>query len=218
MAHAHLMHHPPFSGVDVGGPRRAGETRRLSADVEIVAGGEDIWGVRDQFHFAFLRVAGDFELSVRLDSLSMADAYTKAGLMMRTSLAPGAVHAFLLAFGDDRPRNHNNGSIEFQYRREADGPCRGIYPSQPLPPAPEFPATYPDLWLKLVREADLITGICRKDRTGEKVFSRHFQHFPPAVYLGLAVTAHHAEQVVRAVFSQVQLQANLIDSGVVRSA
>jgi hypothetical protein len=38
-----LMNHPPFAGVDVGGPRCAGETRRSLTDVEILAGGEDIW-------------------------------------------------------------------------------------------------------------------------------------------------------------------------------
>ncbi len=208
-----LMHHPPFAGVDIGGPRRAGETRLTPADVEIVAGGVDIWGTQDEFHFACLRVAGDFELSARLVSLGMADLYTKAGLMMRTSLAPGAEHAFLLAFGDNQPRNNNNGGIEFQYRLEAGSPCRGIYPPQPLTPEPEFPATYPDLWLKLVREADTISGFYRNTRAGEKLFSWHVQQFPHDVYLGLAVTAHHADQAVRAVFSQVQLRANLIASG-----
>lgn len=208
-----LMNHPPFAGVDVGGPRCAGETRRSLTDVEILAGGEDIWGTRDEFHFAFLRVAGDFDLSARLGSLSMADVYTKAGLMMRTSLAPGAKHAFLLAFGDNRPRNNNNGGLEFQYRLEADGPCHGIYPPQPLPPEPEFPATYPDVWLRLVRESDTISGFYRNNWTGEKLFSRHIQHFPSAVHLGLAVTAHHGDRPVRALFSHVQLRANLIAAG-----
>ncbi len=205
-----LLHHPPFAGVDIGAPRRSGESRYTLSDMEILAGGRDIWGIRDEFHFACLRVAGDFELSARLGSLSMADLYTKAGLMMRTSLAAGAEHALLLAFGDNQPRNKNNGGIEFQYRLEADGPCHGIYPPQPLPPEPEYPATYPDVWLKLVREADTISSFYRNDRIGEKVFSRHSQHFPHAVYLGLAVTAHHADQPVRAVFSQIQLRANLI--------
>ncbi len=205
-----LMHHPPLAGVDVGGPQRTGETRRTPTTVEIVAGGVDIWGTRDEFHFAFLRITGDFELSARLCSLSMADVYTKAGLMMRTSLAAGAEHAFLLAFGDNQPRNRNNGGIEFQYRLEAARPCRGIYPPQPLPPDPEFPATYPDVWLKLVREADTISGFFRNNRADEKLFSWHIQHFSPAMCVGLAVTAHHAEQTVRAVFSQVQLRANLM--------
>lgn len=207
------MNQPSFTGVDVGAPRQAGKTTPAQSEFEIVAGGADIWGTRDEFHYACLRVAGDFELSARLGSLTMADVYTKAGLMLRTSLEPGAEHAYLLAFGDNQPRNCNNGGLEFQYRVAADAPCRGIYPPQPLPPEPEFPVSYPDVWLKLTREGDTISGYYGRDRTCGKLFCRHLQHFPHAAYLGLAVTSHHPEQTVRAVFSHVQLKGNLIIAG-----
>jgi hypothetical protein len=207
------MNQPAFTGVDVGAPRNAGKTTSTQSEMEILAGGADIWGTRDEFHYACLRVAGDFELSARLDSVTMADVYTKAGLMLRTSLEPGAEHAFLLAFGDNQPRNGNNGGLEFQYRAAPDGTCRGIYPPQPLPPEPEFPATYPDVWLRLVRESDTLTGYYGNDRSCAKLYCRHLQHFPYAAYLGLAVTSHNPERTVRAVFSQVQFRGNLIVPG-----
>ena len=117
--------------------------------------------------------------------------------MLRRSLEAGAEHALLLAFGDNQPRNKNNGGLEFQYREAADGPCTGIYPPQPLPPEPDFPVSFPDVWLKLIRDGDTITGQSSQDGERWKTFCVHQQRLPQAVYLGLAVTSHDANQTVR---------------------
>jgi hypothetical protein len=195
-----------LTGIDVGSPRLRGQTTRSTHDLEIVAGGEDIWGTRDEFHFAHALVAGDCELSVRIVSLTMADVYTKAGLMLRSSLEAGAEHAFLLAFGDNQPRNKNNGGLEFQYREAANGPCTGVYPPQPLPPQPDFPVSFPDVWLKLVRDGDTITGQGSRDGERWKTFCVHQQRLPPAACLGLAVTSHNTDQAVKVVFSDLVLR------------
>jgi hypothetical protein len=201
------MDTPSLTGIDVGSPRLRGKTIHSAQGVEIVAGGEDIWGTRDEFHFVYALVSGHVELSARIVSLTMADVYTKAGLMLRASLDAGAEHAFLLAFGDNRARNKNNGGLEFQYRETVNGPCTGIYPPQPLPPQPDFPVSFPDVWLKLVRDGDTITGESSRDGEHWKTFCVHQQRFPRAAYLGLAVTSHDASQTVKGVFSQVHLRA-----------
>jgi hypothetical protein len=192
-----------LTGIDVGSPRLRGKTTGSTRDLEIVAGGEDIWGTRDEFHFAHALVSGDCELGVRIVSFAMADVYTKAGLMLRSSLEAGAEHAFLLAFGDNQPRNKNNGGLEFQYREALNGPCTGIYPPQPLPPQPDFPVSFPDVWLKLVREGDTITGQGSQDGQRWRTFCVHRQRLPPAACLGLAVTSHNADQTVKVVFSHL---------------
>jgi hypothetical protein len=197
------MDTPSLTGTDVGSPRLHGKTVLSTHGLEIVAGGEDIWGTRDEFHFACALVSGDCELSVRIVSLTMADVYTKAGLMLRSSCEAGAEHALLLAFGDNQPRNKNNGGLEFQYREAVDGPCTGIYPPQPLPPEPDFPVSFPDVWLKLIRDGDTITGQSSQDGVGWKTFCVHRQRLPRAAYLGLAVTSHHANQTVKAVVSDL---------------
>jgi len=174
--------------------------------VEIIAGGEDIWGTRDQFQFAQVKVSGNFELSARLVSLTMADVYTKAGLMLRASLDPGAAHAYLLAFGDNQPRNKNNGGHEFQSRETPDGPCTGIYPPQPLRFQPDFPVHFPLVWLKLIREGDTITAQCSRDGENWKTYCTHRQSLPQTAFLGLAVTSHNPGQTVSAVFSHLHLR------------
>jgi hypothetical protein len=194
-----------LTGFDVGHPRLRGTTQQSGTDVEIVAGGEDIWGTRDEFHFACALVSGGFELRVRIVSLTMADVYTKAGLMLRASLDGGAEHAFLLAFGDNQPRNNNNGGLEFQSRVAANGPCTGIYPPQPLPPQPDFPVRFPNVWLKLIRDGDAITGQNSQDGQSWRTFCVHEQRLPREVHVGLAVTSHHANQTVRAAFRDLAL-------------
>jgi hypothetical protein len=197
------MNQLSLAGNDIGSPRLHGRTTRPTQGFDLVAGGEDIWGTRDECHFACALVSGDFELSVRIVSLTMADVYTKAGLMLRSSLDAGAEHAFFLAFGDNQPRNKNNGGLEFQHRETANGPCVGIYPPQPLPAEPDFPVRFPDVWLKLAREGDTITGQSSQDGKRWKTFCVHQQRLPLEAYLGLAVTSHNADQTVACAFSDL---------------
>ena len=194
---------PSLTGIDIGSPLPSGSTTISSSRVDITAGGADIWETRDEFHFANTEVRGDFEVSVRVESLAMADAYTKAGLMLRTSLAAGSPHAMLLVFGDNQARNHNNGGLEFQSRLTLDQSCSGIYPPQPLPTEPDFPVNYPNVWLKLVRRGDKITGLSSSDGQEWKTFSVLEHAFPEKGFIGLAVTSHNPDQTVDAVFSQL---------------
>lgn len=199
------MKFPSFTATDVGSPRLPGATKPLGGDIEITAGGRDIWETRDEFHFAQMRVTGDFTLSACLASLAMGDPYTKAGLMLRTSLEAGAEHAFLLAFGDNQARNKNNGGLEFQYRTQANGSCTGVYPPQPLPAQPDFPVTFPNVWLRLSRQGSTITAENSQDGRTWRIFTVHQQVLPATAYLGLAVTSHNVNQTVSAVFRKIVL-------------
>jgi len=192
---------PSFSSVDIGSPRLNGTLTSSSAGFDILAGGEDIWGTRDECHFAYVPVSGDFDLTARIDALGTADVYTKAGLMLRASLEAGAKHAMLLAFGDNQSRNHNNGGLEFQSRVEANGPCTGVYPPQPLPSQPDFPVRFPHVWLRLSRVGDNLTGQHSQNGQTWRTYCVHQQRLPQTVQLGLAVTSHNVDQKVKAVFS-----------------
>jgi len=201
------MQNPSLIGRDIGSPRLAGKCTLTPTGLEIEAGGADIWGTRDEFHFASMAVTGDFALSARINSLSMADVYTKAGVMLRASLEAGAAHVMILAFGDNQPRNQNNGGLEFQSRIEADGPCTGVYPPQPLPARPDFPASFPHVWLRLTRHGDKFTSQSSTDGVQWKTYCVHRQSLPAAALVGLAVTSHNPGVSVRAVFSELSFTA-----------
>ncbi len=192
---------PKLTAADVGAPRLAGTTTQNANRLEITAGGEDIWGTRDEFHFAHFPVAGDFSLTTRVESLVMADVYTKAGIMFRASLAAGAPHALLLAFGDNQPRNNNNGGLEFQSRLQPDAACTGIYPPQPLPALPDFPASFPNVWLRLQRTGNSFTGRYSQDGVQWKTFCTAELALPAGGLLGFAVTSHNPTRSVQAVFT-----------------
>lgn len=199
------MTRPSLISSDIGAPRLSGLTTQSGPSVSITAGGADIWGNRDECHFAHLSVSGDFDLSVRMVGLEMADLYTKAGLMLRASLDPGAPHAMLLSFGDNQPRNKNNGALEFQSRRIAQGECTGIYPPQPLASAPDFPASFPDHWLRLSRQGDTLIGSFSTTGKEWRQFCTHTQPFPDTALLGLAVTSHNEARAIRADFQDLIL-------------
>ena len=196
---------PNLIPYDVGQPRLTGTTHQVGPLLTITAGGADIWGNRDEFHFAHIPVAGDFDLSVRVEGVEMADTYTKAGLMLRASLDDGAPHAMLLTFGNDQPRNKNNGALEFQSRLVAKGECSGIYPPQPLPDYPDFPTSFPQHWLRLTRQGDVLSGFFSTDGQNWKTFCTHTQSFADGALLGLAVTSHNADRMVHATFHDLIL-------------
>lgn len=196
---------PNLIPYDVGQPRLTGTNHQDGPLITITAGGADIWGNRDEFHFAHIPVAGDFDLSVRVVGVEMADTYTKAGLMLRASLDDGAPHAMLLTFGDSQPRNKNNGALEFQSRLATKGECSGIYPPQPLADSPDFPASFPQHWLRLTRRGDVLSGLFSTDGQNWKTFCTHTQSFADSALLGLAVTSHNADRTVCATFHDLSL-------------
>ena len=63
------------------------------------ASGADIWGARDEFRFVYARLSGDGEVVARIDALSAADSWTKAGVMIRQTLRPSSRFAYALVSG-----------------------------------------------------------------------------------------------------------------------
>ena len=106
-----------FKHRDIGNPSIKGTVKVTTDGIEMYAGGEDIWGSKDEFNFAYLEQTGDFDIVSRIESLMAANQYTKAGLMAREDLTAGCRHIYFQVFSDNYPRNNNNGGYEFQYRQ-----------------------------------------------------------------------------------------------------
>ena len=53
----------PFESSDIGNPLTPGSTRAIDGGVEIIAGGKDIWGMADEFHFVYQKQSGDFDVA-----------------------------------------------------------------------------------------------------------------------------------------------------------
>ena len=75
-----------YTPVAIGSPQPAGGVVAVAGGLNVTAGGRDLGGTNDQFQFSYQTRNGDFDVKVRLDSLSLADAWSEAGLLAREDL------------------------------------------------------------------------------------------------------------------------------------
>jgi glucose/arabinose dehydrogenase/regulation of enolase protein 1 (concanavalin A-like superfamily) len=180
---------------DIGGPAAGNTTRPGDGSWQITAGGVDIWGTSDQFRFAHRQWTGDFDIAVRVASVTQPDLYTKAGLMVRDSLAANARHIMALVFPSNAARNNNTGGYEFQSRDTIGGSASAIYPPQPQPRV-----AYPNTWLRLRRSGDSFTAYSSSDGLNWRLYATKVLDLPDTLFLGLALTAHTSSGTATARF------------------
>jgi hypothetical protein len=189
-----------FSNADVGSPQMAGSATPIGSGWDLIAGGADIWETADQFHFVFREISGDFDVAVRVESFTPAHLYSKTGLMMRESLDTASAHVMFLVFSNDEPRNNNLGAYEMQFRPKAGDNCQAIYPAV-LPPAPpEFPAAFPNCWLRVARRGNLFSAYASTDGKTWKLYGEKVLPLADSLKVGLALTSHKPEKLARASF------------------
>lgn len=193
-----------FKSVDIGHPAIEGSTQILKDGICLTAGGADIWGVRDEFRFSYIEHIGDFDLAARIESLTAANLYTKAGLMAREDLTDNSRHIFFQAFPNNNPRNNNNGGYEFQYRQVKEGKMKAIYPTK-YDSVPEFPVNYPNTWIRLKRAGNTFTGFYSADGLTWRTYTTFTLELPENIYLGLAVTSHDTNKSTIAIFRDISL-------------
>jgi len=187
---------------DIGNPAITGSAKIEKEGLQIIGGGADIWGVKDEFHFSWLKKTGDFDLSARVESLSASHLYTKAGLMAREELTDNSRHIFFQLFPDNKPRNKNNGGYEFQYRAAKGGEMKAIYPAK-ADGLPEFPVSFPNSWIRLKRTGNTFTGFCSQDGKNWRVYTSFTLELPKKIYVGMAVTSHNPTESATAVFKNI---------------
>lgn len=188
-----------LKSADVGAPKLQGSASKIDDGFAITAGGADIWGTRDEFHFVYAQYDGDFVISIRIESLTAADPYTKAGIMARASLDEAAAHAYFQVFPDNSARNNNNGGYEYQYRLADHAEMKAIYPATSSG-TPPFPVNYPDTWLRLVRRGNIFTGYFSPDGDQWVEYAALEISLPQTLLLGMAVTSHNPDSLASAKF------------------
>jgi regulation of enolase protein 1 (concanavalin A-like superfamily)/phosphatidylethanolamine-binding protein (PEBP) family uncharacterized protein len=174
---------------DIGSPAMAGSTQYTSGTFSITGGGTDIWGTSDQFHFAYHQFTGDVDVVARVATLGQTHAWSKAGVMIRASLAANAAHASMFA-------TPGNG-MAFQ-RRPTTGGMSSTSPGS---------FTQAPRWVKLSLRGTTITASESPDGTTWTQVGTQALSLTPPFYVGLAVTSHDAAATVNASFDNVLVQA-----------
>jgi hypothetical protein len=151
--------------------------------------GADIWGTADEFHFVEQFVnssaTGDFDLVTRVDSVQAVHAWTKAGLMVRSSLNADSPQASVFVTPGK--------GIAFQRRTSAG--ATSVNTSGPLWTAP--------VWLRLSVRGKVVVAYYKKNESDAWV--RLGDDTVVAGYAGLAVSSHADGTTATAAFSNVSL-------------
>ena len=194
-----------FKQKDIGSPAIAGTFNINESGFDITAGGADIWGTKDEFHFSYQSLKGDFDMSVPILGLSKANQYTKAGIMVRADLSDNSQHVYYQVFPDNTARNKNNGGCEFQYRSVKGGEMKAIYPD-PKTAGNQFDVAYPTTWIRLKRIGDVFESYIGNDSKSWKLYSTYSLKMPVELFVGLAVTSHNVASSTTAKFGSVKLK------------
>src|ERR1043165_3605405 len=97
---------------DVGSPKLPGSATydEVAQEYSVSAAGLNMWANRDEFHFLWKRLKGDFILQARIDFIGKGvDPHRKLGWIVRPSLDEDSPYADATVHGD--------GLTSLQFRR-----------------------------------------------------------------------------------------------------
>jgi len=163
--------------------------------VTMSGAGTDIWNNADQFRYAYKTLNGDGSIIARVDSISnITNNWTKAGVMIRQSTAPGSAHSLTVITGNFWAAGAGNGA-SFQGRQVADG---GSVNNDAAT------AVAPPYYVKVERVGNILTGFISADGAEwlQLGGDREVVMEDP-VLIGLAVTSHDAANTVIAQLSEI---------------
>ena len=146
-----------------------------------------MWERRDEFHFAWKRLKGDFILQARVKLIGKGvEEHRKLGLMVRSSLEADSPYADAAAHGD--------GLTSLQYRRTRGAETEEV----------QSPVSGPD-FLQLERRKD--TYILSVARFGEPLTVSQVADLAlgDEVYAGLFLCSHNADVIESGVFQDVRV-------------
>ncbi len=173
-----------YTPATIGGAIPPGSQTPAGNGYNLAGGGAGIGGAGDQCQFSQQLRAGDFDVRVRLDDLSLADAWSEAGLMVRENLTAGARFAGVLA-------TPSISGAFFESRATLGGTATR---------AGSFPVNYPNTWLRLKRTGSVFSGFAGFDGLNWSPLGSVTLGLPTSVYLGLAVASRDTNQLSTAAF------------------
>ena len=174
---------------DVGSPKLPGSAA-YDADAQeysLSAAGFNMWGVRDEFHFAWKKLRGDFILQARVSLVGTGvDPHRKLGWMGRSSLDADAPYADAAIHGD--------GLTSLQYRRAKGAITEQV---QSTVKGPDF--------VQLERRGDRY--ILSAARFGEIPTACELTNLVlgDEPYIGLFLCSHNSNVTEKAVFRDVRI-------------
>jgi hypothetical protein len=182
-----------YYAVDVGSPAAGGASvAGPNGEIDVIAGGSDIWGAGDVGHLTLARRTGNFDVRVRVNELTRPDPITKAGLMVRDTLATNSRALFLSVNPSQLQISTNIGGRDLGEagRRQATNSTTAAWPGS----VTYNPAAVPNAWVRVKRVGDQFTAMRSYDGVNWRTYASFLFGYPSTVYVGPATTAHTATQ------------------------
>jgi hypothetical protein len=176
----------PWSAQDIGGPAVAGSASVAQGQFTINAAGATVSALSDQITFVYQQVTGDVDVFARVDSIAMANAWSSAGVMIRSALTANSAHGISLV-------SAGNGTA-FQRRLQTGGATTNTFGPRVVAPR----------WVRLLRVGTALTAYTSANGTTWTVIGSSTLALGPA-YVGLAATSQNASATTTAVISQVSV-------------
>jgi len=184
----------PYVSQNLGNPS-VNATVKVDGDgYDVTAVGSDFGGTSDQGNYSWQLYNGNFDVSVRVAGLGLSDVFAKAGLMARENLSVSARFAAAMA------TPAMNGCF-FEWR-DPTGSASST--------AGNFPANYPNTWLRLNRVGNTFTGFASYDGQTWTELGSDTISMPGQIYLGFSVSSYSTNAVTTAQFRDLTNVTNAL--------
>jgi len=164
--------------------------------------GADVWGTSDAFRFAYKTLNGDGSIVARVESIANSNAWAKGGVMIRQSVEPGSMHAFMPI----TPGGSSGGNgASFQQRVTPAGASTNSDNTGAVVAAP--------YWVKVERKGNAFSGFISPDgKAWTQLGTAQTITMTGPVLIGLALCSHDAAVATGAEFSNVAMTGNVTGS------
>ena len=177
---------------DVGATGAAGTSTFTNGVFTVTGGGADVWGTADAFQYVYRTLDGDGSIVARVTSVQNVANWTKAGVMMRSSLSPASAQGYMLV--------SSAKGLAFQ-RRLADGNV-SVSTSGAAAAAPR--------WVKLTRTGNTIAAFESADGSVWTQLASSTFVMGSSIDVGLAVSSHVSGVLASAAFDNIVVSSNSV--------
>ncbi|MSU60856.1 MAG: biopolymer transporter TolR [Pedosphaera sp.] len=173
---------------DIGSPKLTGSAtyNAVSQEYSITAGGVNMWANRDEFHFLWKRMRGDFILQARVEFISKGvDPHRKLGWIVRSNLDTDSPYADATTHGD--------GLTSLQFRRTKSAITEQVRSTVTTPDFIQLERRAGEYIFSAARFGETLVTCQTNLALGDEVFA------------GLFLCSHNSNVVEKAVFRDVRI-------------
>jgi regulation of enolase protein 1 (concanavalin A-like superfamily) len=161
---------------------------QVGPPITMTASGADIYGNADQFQFAYKQLTGNSgSITAKVVSITNTNAWAKAGVMIRETLAAGSMHAMMIM-------SYSSGAA-LQRRPTTGAASTGDTQTGVVAP----------YWVRLTRNGLTFTGESSANGVVWTTVGSVAIPMGTEAYIGLCLTSHNVNATCTAEFSDVTM-------------